>query len=780
MGPPFEIVCIGGGPSGLLLGILLHRSGAARVTVHERNAPDDTFGFGVVFSDETLANLRSADPEVFGRIEAEFVHWPIMDVVHRGRTLRSAGHGFAALSRKRLLSILGERAVELGVVVHHLSPVRSIDDVALAHADLVVAADGVNSTIRTELADRFGPRLERGRSKYTWFGTTKRFEQFTFLFAETEWGLFQAHVYPYSPTEATFIVETSPEAWTAAGLDTPAGSELAPGESDHGALAFCERIFADALDGHPLLGNNSRWLEFTIVRNATWQARHGERDVVLIGDAAHTAHFSIGSGTKMAFEDAIALADALAAETLAAGTATSSPLAARLATYEAERRPQVESTQRAAVTSQRWFESARRYINLPSEQFAFSLLTRSQRITYDNLFLRDATFAREILGWFHASRPEELHPSGSDGSSTPPMFHPFQLRSLRLANRIVVSPMAQYCAVDGMPGDWHLVHLGSRAVGGAALVMTEMTCVSPEGRITPGCTGLWSSEQAGAWRRVTDFVHEHSEAHIGLQLGHSGRKGSTRVAWEGMDLPLPHGNWELLGPSAIGYQPGNVVPREMSRADMDAVLEQFVRSTELGHDAGFDLLEIHAAHGYLLSSFLSPVTNRRTDDYGGSLEARMRFPLEVVSAVRSSWPDQLPLSVRISATDWMTGGFTGDDAVVLARALKAAGCDIVDVSTGQVDPDDDPEHGRLFQAPYADRIRHEAGIATMAVGAIASVDDVNTLILAGRADLCLLARPHLVDPYWTLNAAIDQRYDGHPWPVQYLSGHTARRRDQRP
>jgi anthraniloyl-CoA monooxygenase len=510
-------------------------------------------------------------------------------------------------------------------------------------------------------------------------------------------------------------------------------------------------------------------LEFNIVHNASWSAVHDGRDVVLLGDAAHTAHFSIGSGTKMAFEDAIALAEVL--------VDGSGSMSQRLDAYEAERRPKIESTQRAAITSERWFEAASRYIDLPSEQFAFQLLTRSQRITYDNLFVRDPGFAKEVLGWFHRSRPDHLRPFAD---TTPPMFYPFELRSLRLANRIVMSPMAQYCAADGVPSDWHLVHLGSRAVGGAGLVMTEMTCVSPEGRITPGCTGIWNREQAAAWRRVTDFVHENTPGHIGLQIGHSGRKGSTRVPWEGIDEPLVDGNWALVAPSPIPYLPESVVPREMDRDDMDGVLADFVTSTRLGVDAGFDLLEVHAAHGYLLSSFLSPITNQRADEYGGSLANRMRFPLEVITAVRAAWPEHLPLSVRISATDWLDDGFDADDAVALATELVRAGCDVIDVSTGQVDRAERPEFGRLYQTPFADRIRQEVGIATMAVGAISSIDDVNTIVLSGRADLCLLARPHLVDPYWTLNAAIDQGYADHAWPKQYLSGRTARRREQQP
>jgi anthraniloyl-CoA monooxygenase len=644
--------------------------------------------------------------------------------------------------------------------VHHHHEIRAGE--LPTDADLVVLCDGVNSVHRTALADEFEPTLERGAAKYIWFGTTKHFGQFTFLFAETEWGVFQAHVYPFSATESTFIVETSRATWERAGLASVADAALVPGQSDQHAIEFCQALFADHLEGHELVGNNSKWLEFTIVKNRHWYS--GRR--VLLGDAAHTAHFSIGSGTKLAFEDAIALSAALHA---------ADDVDVALTAYEADRRPKVESLQRAAVTSQTWFEHTDRYIDLPSEQFAFQLLTRSQRITYDNLFLRDPAFAAEILGWFHRSQPADLRPADP---ATPPMFYPLQLRDTVLPNRIVVSPMAQYCAVDGMPTDWHLVHLGSRAVGGAGLVMTEMTCVSAVGRITPGCPGLWTDEQAVAWERITAFVHHDTAAKIGLQLGHSGRKGSTKVGWEGMDVPLDSNNWQTLAPSALPYSPTNHMPREMTATDMHDVLSQFVHSTRLGARANFDLLELHLAHGYLLSSFLSPLTNRRTDAYGGSLANRMRFPLEVVAAVRHAWPQHLPLSVRISATDWMPEGFDADEAVVLAAALKAAGVDIIDVSTGQVHPDQQPEYGRLYQTPFADRIRHEVDVPTMTVGAVSSIDDVNTVLLAGRADLCMLARPHLIDPYWTLNAAIDQGYPEHPWPVQYLPGQGARRREQ--
>jgi anthraniloyl-CoA monooxygenase len=758
-----DIAVVGGGPGGLLLGILARLSQPRhRVTVLERNRPDDAFGFGVVFSDETLANVRSADPVSLGRIEAQFRSWPDIDIVYHGRVVRSSGHGFAAIARRRLLGILADRATELGVEVRHRSEVADLDALCAAY-DLVVGADGANSLVRRRRAAALGPSVETGLSKYIWLGTPLPLERFTFVVAETEWGVVQAHAYPYAEGMSSFIVETDRATWDRAGLGMHDGCALRPGESDPRALRFAESVFAEQLAGHPVLGNNSRWLEFVTVSNRRWH----DGNAVLLGDAAHTAHFSIGSGTKLAMEDAISLAGALAAH---------SDLDAALDAYEAERRPAVASTQRAAHTSREWFEGIARYAGLDPEPFAFQMMTRSQRVTHDNLRLRDAAFVRGTTDWRWRGTPQHLRPADP---ATPPLFYPFELRGMRLENRVVVSPMAQYCAVDGLPGDWHLVHLGSRAVGGAALVMTEMTCVSPEGRITPGCTGLWNAEQERAWARIVEFVHTHSGARAGLQLGHSGRKGSTRVAWEGQDEPLEQGGWEPIAPSPLPYLPHSPRPREMSRADMDEVLAQFTAAARRGEAAGFDLLELHCAHGYLLSSFLSPVTNRREDGYGGSAAGRRRFPLEVVDAVRAVWPAERPLSVRISATDWVDGGFDGDDAVELAAALRDRGVDLVDVSTGQVDPRERPRHGRLWQTPFSDRIRHEVGIPTMAVGGIASVDDANTILLAGRADLVALARPHLVDPYWTLNAAIDLGHDAHPWPRQYLSGRTARRRDQR-
>jgi anthraniloyl-CoA monooxygenase len=726
---------VGGGPGGLYLSILLKKLDPTHeVTVYERNAPDDTFGFGVVFSDETLTAFEAADRETYDEITRRFARWAEIDVHYRGEVMTSGGHGFSALARVDLLGVLQRRAAALDVDLRFGT---EVDGAGLEDAfDLVVAADGVNSTLRRRHADAFRPSLDRRRAKYVWFGTDLVFDAFKFFIKETEHGVLQVHGYPFSDGMSTFIVETTPEAWRGLGLDRASEEE---------SLAMCEDLFADVLDGHRLIANRSLWIDFVTVRNASW--RHG--NVVLLGDAAHTAHFSIGSGTKLAMEDAIALAWAFRDR-----GADEVPEA--LETYEAERKPIVESTQRAAQGSLEWFEGIGRYMGQEPRIFAFNLLTRSRRITYTELQLRDPGFIASVDAQFSPGRP--------------PMFRPYRLRGLELENRVVVSPMDMYTSVDGTPGDFHLVHLGARGIGGAGLVMTEMICVSADGRITPGCGGLYRADHTAAWKRIVDFVHAYGHAKIGCQLGHSGRKGSTKLMWEAEDEPLDAGNWPLIAPSPLAYRPGiNQVPREMTRADMDAVRDDFVSAARRAAEAGFDLLEIHMAHGYLLSSFLSPLTNVRTDEYGGELENRARFPLAVFAACRAVWPEERPMSVRISAHDWCDEGFTDDDAVALARLLREAGCDIVDVSSGQVSPDQAPAYGRSFQTPFADRIRHEAGIPAIAVGAISSHDDVNTIVLSGRADLCALARPHLHDPHWTLHAAADQEYDVE-WIPQYRSG----------
>jgi anthraniloyl-CoA monooxygenase len=742
-----RVAIVGAGPAGLYLAILLKRDDPShQVTVYERNRLEDTFGFGVVFSDETLENVGEADAATNQAMAAAAARWEDIEIHYRGTVMRSTGHRFSGVERKTLLELLARRARSLGVEVHWQREIQDLSDCGLPAADLIVAADGAASLIRDRLSDRFQPQVDWRRNRFVWLGSTRPFPAFTFYFKPSPAGLWRTHAYQYAPGRSTFIVEAREETWKASGLD----------ENDEQAtVAYLEHLFKDELQGHPLQANRSIWRRFPTVRNARWHSAN----VVLLGDAAHTAHFSVGSGTKLAMEDAIALAAALKTE---------ESIPAALASYETGRRPQVESLQRAAQASLEWFESAERYHDTEPLQFGFNLLTRSLRITHENLRLRDPILVSQVDRWFaeqagrQSRRPVTLDPC------PPPLFTPYRLRELVLPNRIVVSSMCQYRADDGLPNDWHLVHLGSRAIGGAGLVMAEMTDVSREGRISPGCAGMYLPAHVAGWQRIVEFVHRESEAKIGIQLSHAGRKGSTRVLWEGEDEPLAEGNWPLIAPSPIPYRPHNQTPREMTRGDMDQVLADFVRATGMADAAGFDLLELHLAHGYLLASFISPLTNRRSDEYGGSLANRMRFPLEIVTRVRAEWPQAKPVSVRISAVDWAPGGMEAHDAVEVARMVVAAGADIVDVSAGQTVPEAKPVYGRQFQTPFSDRIRHEARVPTMTVGNISSPADVNTILAAGRADLVVLARAHLWDPYWTRHAAFDL---GHTlyWPPSYAT-----------
>ena len=744
-----KIACIGAGPGGLYFSLLMKKAHPeAQIVVHERNRADDTFGWGVVFSDETLGGFEQADPESMASVRAAFAYWTDIDTYFLDARIRSTGHGFCGMARKTLLRIFQERCRELGVELCFESEVADLE--SLGEVDLIVAADGINSLARARHEAHFRPTVDWRRCRFTWLGTNKPLEAFTFIFRENEHGLFQVHAYPFELGEhplSTWIVECHEDVWKRAGLDQADEAQT---------VAYMQALFADHLEGYSLLANRSIWRSFPTITCERWH----KDNIVLLGDAVHTAHFSIGSGTKLAMEDAIALRDAFEV----VGTRD---VPRALEHYQESRRIETLKLQKAAQTSLEWFENSARYLKQAPLQFTFNLMTRSKRITYDNLRKRDPELVEAVRDWWNAE-----HGVAPDSSGNPPapLFTPLGLRELELPNRLVVSPMCQYSATDGLPGDWHLVHLGGLGIGGAGLLMCEATAISPEARITYGCTGLWSEQHAAAWRKIVDFVHENGGAKIGIQLSHAGRKASCSLPWKG-DSPLRDASaWPTLGPSAAPFAPDWPTPREMSPEDMRAARSDYVAATAHALAAGFDLLEVHMAHGYLLSSFLSPLANRRRDEYGGSLENRLRFPLQVLRDVRAAWPAERPLAVRLSATDWLDerGGQTLAESVEIARALQAEGCDLIDVSSAGNSPESVPLYGRMYQVPLAERIRHETGGLVMAVGAIQNADQVNTILAAGRADLCALARPHLIQPHLGLQASIDYDYADMRWPLPYL------------
>jgi len=746
-----KVSIVGGGPGGLYFALLAQKAWPRwDITVYERNRPDDTFGFGVVFSDQTLDAFKAYDGPSYEMIRRRFAYWGDVDVVVKGRALRSGGNGFCGCSRVALLHILHDRCRELGVKLVFQKEIDSLD--ALPASDLTVVADGINSKIREKYKTHFKPSVDLRPNKFVWLGSTRPLDAFKYFFREAPEGIVLAHAYQYEEGRSTWIIETDEQTWRNFGFDRMDEAAM---------LETAERLFAEELDGHRFIANRSLWRNFPTITNETWVKVEGKAAAVLVGDAKATAHFSIGSGTKLAMEDAISLFSSLQKEKTKEDA---------LRKYDTGRREEVEKTQHAANVSLAWFEHMRRYWDMDPLQFAFGVMSRSKQITWENLELRDPQFIREVRCWYAGKMKDQ----GLDidlANPPVPMFTPFRLRGMTVENRVAVSAMDQYSAVEGVPGDWHLVHLGARATGGAGLVFVEMTCVSADGRITPGCTGLWNETQRDAFRRITDFCHANSKAKLCLQIGHSGRKGSTQLGWERMDHPLEKGNWPVVSASPVPYHEGiSQTPRALSPEDMKVIELQFVKSTQLADEAGFDMLEVHMAHGYLLASFISPLTNRRTDDYGGSIENRMRFPLAVFSACRKVFPKEKPMSVRISAADWAPGGLSGEDLLALTNMLKEAGCDLIDCSTGQTVPQQRPVYGRMYQAPYADWVRNEVGIATMTVGAITSADQVNTLLASGKADLVALGRPHLVNPYFTLQAAAWYQHEGQFWPPQYLPG----------
>ena len=753
MADGLRILCLGGGPASLYFSILMKKASPAHdITVIERGDRDSTWGFGVVFSDETLKGFMEADAASYQRIVEQFAYWGGIDTTIHGKTVNSQGHGFCGMSRLKLLNIFHDRCDELGVEIRFNTDITDVDELNTDDYDLVVAGDGITSILRERYQDEFGTTMDWRANKFCWLATSKPLDDFKFIFRKNEHGWWWVHAYRYEEGMTTWIVETSEKTWAAAGMEQA---------SEEDTKAYCEALFSEDLDGHPLITNRSVWRTFPVVRNE--RLYHG--NIVLMGDAVRSAHFSIGSGTKLAMEDAIALASYFGECGNDVGEA--------LERYQSIRKDEADRLQRTAVVSLSWFEHIDRYAAVQeAEQFTFNMMCRAKRITYENLRLRDPGYIADVDRWFagHARDVTGFDDIDMD-NPTVPALQPFRIGSMRVENRFQMSAMCQYCATDGLPDEWHLVHYGARAIGGAGMINSEMICVSPEGRITPGCAGIWNDQQTAAWQHIVDFVHAHSRAKFCAQIGHSGRKGATCLPWDGgIDEPLPEGAWETVAPSPLPYLDHSAVPREMTAADMDEVTGHFVAAARNADEAGFDMIELHLAHGYLLSSFISPITNRRSDEFGGDIDARMSFPLRVVREVREAWPADKPMSARISATDWAEGGLSEADMLAAARMLKDAGIDIINVSTGQVTKDEDPIYGRMFQAPFADQVRNEVGIPVIVAGNITSADQANTLVAAGRTDIVALARNIMNEPHFVLQAAAHYGHEDQFWPPQYLSG----------
>lgn len=736
-----KITVIGGGPGGLYFSILTKKAiPECQIDVYERNKADDSFGFGVVFSDETLGEFLTRDTQSYELIRSKFAYWDDIVVARDGEKVSVSGNGFCGCSRKTLLQLLQQRCTEEGVNLHFE---QNVDDLSkFKDSDIIVAADGIGSAIRTQFANDFGTSVKLQKNRFVWLGSTKPLDAFTYFFRTTEFGTFVAHTYQYEAGMSTWIFECSEETWQKAGFEV---------ENETATVQKISEIFKEELDGHPLITNKSHWRQFPHVTNQKWH----KDNIVLLGDAKATAHFSIGSGTKLAMECAIALSDAV--------VANQNNTSAAFEQYESARRNRVEMIQHAANVSLDWFEHMDRHAQHDFQQFAFGVMTRSKKVTFENLAIRDTSYPEKVLSEFNAK-------IGAD-SKTPAAFTPFKLREMTLQNRIVMSPMGQYSTENGMVNDWHFQHYTSRAIGGVGLIIAEMTAISKTGRITESCAGLYSQEQIVSWKRITDFIHKNTQTKIGIQLGHSGRKGAIKKPWEGGSEPIDN-PWQLLSASPISFNEKLSTPKEMTISDMDQIVSEFVQATKNADAASFHMIELQAHHGFLLASFLSPLTNIRTDEFGGSIENRLKFPIRVFTEMRKVFSKDKPMSVRISASDWAENGISEADIIAISEAFKTAGADIISVSTGNTVAHQKPQTGRMWQTPFSDMVRNTVHIPTITAGYIQDIDQINTILLNGRADLVSLGRPLLLDPYFVRNAQAYENFRPTDIPQQYMAGTT--------